>query len=202
MTTIAAVKKSGYVAIAADTLVSAGPMKLSAAYNASHGKILRVGDTFLGMAGWVASQQVLDSLFRFAGGAPSFGSRQDIFEVFRLVHVRLRDEYFLIPRTDPTDAYESSQMNALLVNGAGIFTVGAWRTVTEYERFWAIGSGSEYALGAMHALYEKSNDVLAIAEAAVRAAADFDAATAAPIESHVICLTPAVVEPFDLPLQV
>jgi hypothetical protein len=36
----------------------------------------------------------------------------------------------------------------------------------------------------------------------VSAAADFDAATSAPIESYVICLAPAVVEEFDLLLQV
>ena len=76
------------------------------------------------------------------------------------------------------------------------------RTVNEYERFWAAGSGMEYALGAMHALYDARDDALAIAEAGVRAGIDFDAGSAAPIESHVICLAPAPVGEFDLLLKV
>lgn len=202
MSTVTAVKKNGYVAIAADTLVSAGPMKMSAAYTKTHKKILRVGDSFLGMTGWMVNLQVMESLFRAPGPAPAFANTAEIFDAFRMVHARLRDEYFLNPRSDPTDPYESSQLNVLIANPHGIFTVGSLRTVSEYQSFWAAGSGMEYALGAMHALYEKTADVVAIAEAGVRAAADFDAATSAPIESYVICQAPATVEECDLLLKV
>ncbi|HEX6165012.1 MAG TPA: hypothetical protein VFZ31_16710 [Vicinamibacterales bacterium] len=202
MSTVTAVKKNGYIAIAADSLVSVGPMKMSATYNKTCQKILQVGDSYLGLTGWMVSVQVLDSLFRLAGTPPRLSSPSEIFEVFRVVHVRLRDEYFMNPRTDASDAYEMTQLNVLIANPHGIFTVGGYRTVSEYDRFWATGSGTEYALGAMHALYDKSDDVVAIAEAGVRAAADFDAATATPLESHLIRLAPATVEEFDLPLHV
>lgn len=102
MSTVTAVKKNGYIAIAADTLVSVGPMKMTTTYNKTCRKILRVGDSYLGMTGWMVGVQVLDSLFRLAAAPP----------------------------------------------------------------------------------------------------ADFDAATAAPIESHLIRLAPAAVEEFDLPLHV
>jgi ATP-dependent HslUV protease subunit HslV len=202
VSTVTAVKKNGYIAIAADTLVSVGPMKMTTTYNKTCRKILRVGDSYLGMTGWMVSVQVLESLFRLAGAPARLSTPSEIFEVFRVVHVRLRDEYFMNPRTDAGDAYEMTQVNVLIANPYGIFTVGGYRTVSEYDRFWAAGSGMEYALGAMHALYDKSDDVVSIAEAGVRAAADFDAATAAPIESHLIRLTPATVEEFDLPLHV
>lgn len=202
MSTITAVKKNGYVAIAADTLVSMGPMKMSAAYNKTCRKILRVGDSYLGMTGFMVTVQVLESLFRIAGPPPKLSTPSEIFEVFRLVHARLRDEYFMNPRTDPTDAFEMTHLNVLVANPHGIFTVGGYRTVCEYEKFWASGSGMEYALGAMHALYDKSDDVVSVAESGVRAAADFDGATAVPIESHLIRLAPATVEEFDLPLHV
>lgn len=202
MSTVTAVKKNGYVAIAADSLVSAGPMKMSAAYNKTSRKIVRVGDSFLGLTGFMVSVQVLESLFRMAGSAPPLAGVSDIFETFRIIHTRLRDEYFMNPRTDMSDAYEMTHLNVLIANPHGIFSVGGYRTVCEYEKFWAGGSGMEYALGAMHALYDQSDDVVSIAEAGVRAAADFDAATSAPIESHLIRLTPATVEEFDLPLHV
>lgn len=202
MSTVTAVKKNGYVAIAADSLVSVGPLKMSAAYNKTSRKIVRVGDSFLGLTGFMVSVQVLESLFRMAGSAPSLSSVTEIFEVFRVVHVRLRDEYFMNPRTDASDAYEMTHLNVLIANPHGIFSVGGYRTVGEYEKFWASGSGMEYALGAMHALYDRSDDVVSIAEAGVRAAADFDGATSAPIESHLIRQAPATVEEFDLPLHV
>jgi ATP-dependent protease HslVU (ClpYQ) peptidase subunit len=201
VSTVTAVKKNGYVAIAADTLVSLGPMKMSAAYNKTCRKIVRVGDSFLGMTGFMVTVQVLESLFHMAGPPPKLSTPSEIFEVFRLVHVRLRDEYFMIPRTDPTDAFEMTHLNVLIANPHGIFTVGGYRTVSEYEKFWAAGSGMEYALGAMHALYEQTDDVVLIAEAGVRAAADFDASTSTPIESRLIRLAPATVEEFDLPLH-
>ena len=202
MSTVTAVKKNGYIAIAADTLVSVGGMKMSATYNKTCHKILRVGDSYLGMTGWMVGVQVLESLFRLAGTPPQLSTPSEIFEVFRLVHVRLRDEYFMNPRTDSSDAYEMTQVHVLIANPHGIFTVGGYRTVCEYEQFWAAGSGMEYALGAMHALYSSTDDVVAMAEAGVRAAADFDAATSTPIESHLIRLAPATVEEFDLPLHV
>ena len=40
-----------------------------------------------------------------------------------------------------------------IANAHGIFGVYSMRDVIEYERFWASGSGGDYALGAMHALY-------------------------------------------------
>lgn len=92
MSTVTAVKKNGYVAIAADTLVSVGPIKMSATYNKTCRKIVQVGDT--------------------------------------------------------------------------------------------------------------TDDVVSIAAAGVRAAADFDTATSTPIESHLIRLAPTTVEEFDLPLHV
>jgi len=201
MSTVTAVKKNGYIAIAADSQVSVGPMKISAGYNKTCRKIVRVGDSFVGLTGFMVSVQVLERLFRKAGSAPPLAGVAEIFETFRVIHVKLRDEYFMNPRTDMSDAYEMTHLNVLIANPHGIFTVGGYRTVSEYEKFWASGSGMEYALGAMHALYDKSDDVVSIAEAGVRAAADFDASTSTPIESHLIRLKPATVEEFDLPLH-
>jgi ATP-dependent HslUV protease, peptidase subunit HslV len=184
VSTVTVVKKNGYVAIAADTLLSHGSMKLSADYNRTCSKIVRWGDSFLGMTGWAATQQAIDHAIRTARGQPALASWVEIFEVFRVLHTRLKEESFLNPRTDPSDAFESSQMSVLIANPHGIFSIGSLRTVIEYERFWAAGSGAEFALGAMYASYDTST-ALETAVAGVRAAIEFDAASAAPIEAHV-----------------
>ncbi len=186
MSTVVAVKKNGFVAIAADTLSSMGGLKLSAAYQKNAGKILRVGDSYIGLTGYAVHQQVLEHVFRSAGEAPRFSSVAEIFSALLMLHARLRQDYFLNPRGDQQDPYESTQMNLLIANRFGIFGVGSLRTVTEYERFWAAGSGMEYALGASHALYDRPSDARTIAEAAVSAAADFDSGTDAPVESYVM----------------
>ena len=127
----------------------------------------------------------------------------EIFDVLLVLHQRLRKDYFLNPRGDEHDPYESTQMNMLIANPHGIFGVGSLRTVTEYGRFWASGSGMEYALGAVHALYGRPGDARTIAEAAVTAAIDFDSGSGAPIESHVIRLASpgATVDELELLLR-
>ena len=63
-----------------------------------------------------------------------------------------------IPKEEEDDPYESTQITALIANEHGIFGVYSMREVFEYTRFWAVGSGREFALGAMHALYAPAED--------------------------------------------
>ena len=60
-----------------------------------------------------------------------------------------------MPEEDKEDALESSRMDCLIANPHGIFGVAAHRTVQEFSRFYAYGSGSDYALGAMYSAYER-----------------------------------------------
>jgi len=91
-------------------------------------------------------------------------------------------------------------MTLLIANQHGIFGLYSMRTVLEYERYWASGSGSDYALGAMCAVYEAMADAVAIAETGVRAAIEFDDGCGAPIESHFVPLEPGTqpLEPLEL----
>lgn len=201
MSTITVVKKNGCVAIAADTLASFGTRKLSAPYDRHAGKILQVGSSFLGMTGWGVQQLVLEHLFASAGEPPQLASTAEIFGVLLKLHQRLKQEYFLNPRGSDEDAYESSQLQLMIANRSGIFGVYSNRSVIEFERFWASGSGSDYALGAMYSLYESASNAISIAEAGVRAAIEFDDATGAPIESHALQLSASPVEELELLLK-
>ena len=201
MSTVTVVKKNGVVAIAADTQTSYGPRKVSAAHNKQAQKILKVGQSYLGLTGWAVNQQVLEHMFRTAGEAPAFASVAEIFDLFLSLHVRLKQDYFMSPRGSEFEAYESSQVTLVIANRQGIFGVYPTRDVFEYERFWSIGSGSEYALGAMLTAYDTAGDARAIAEAGVRAGVEFDSSSGAPIESYVVPQAPAAVAELELLLK-
>ena len=133
-------------------------------------------------------RQVLERVFRSVSEPPPLSSVAEIFEALLALHPRLKHEYFLVPRGDDGDAYEASHLNLLIANQHGIFSAHTLRDVTEYERYYALGSGSSYAIGAMHASYLGAGDARAIAVAGVGAAIDFDESTGGPVESHVIPL--------------
>ena len=88
-------------------------------------------------------------------GDLDFSSKAAIFETFRKLHPILKEQHFLNPKEEEDDPYESTQITALIANEHGIFGVYSMREVFEYTQFWAVGSGREFALGAMYALYPK-----------------------------------------------
>jgi ATP-dependent protease HslVU (ClpYQ) peptidase subunit len=62
------------------------------------------------------------------------------------------------------------------------------RDVESFPRFWAIGSGTDYALGAMLVMYARSDEVEEIARAGVEAGAEFDDGSELPVITHVVGL--------------
>ncbi len=191
MTTIVAVRKGTSACIAADTLSSYGETKEQAAYVANHDKLIAVGDAWLGPTGPAAAQHVLTSYFAREGVACDFSGADAIFETATELMRVLKEDYFIIPKEDERDSYESIQMEILIAAPAGIFGVYAQRSVQEYTRFYAFGSGAEYALGAMHASYELHDDPEPVALAGLAAAAEFDGSTGLPHTLRRVELAPA-----------
>ncbi len=80
-------------------------------------------------------------------------------------------------------------MDVLIANPHGIFGVSGHRTVQEFSRFYAYGSGSDYALGALYSAYDDTGrDAEQLARHAVEAAAEFDDGTGLPITSFTVRL--------------
>jgi ATP-dependent HslUV protease subunit HslV len=118
-----------------------------------------------------------------------FSSTIEIFRTWQAFHEVLKDEYFLVTTSDKDDSLESSRFDVQLANPHGIFGVGAHRTVQEYVKFYAIGSGTDVALGAMYGVYDDpKRSAEDIARFAIEAAAEFDDATGLPVMSHSIKL--------------
>ena len=194
MTTIVAVRKNGIAAIAADTLTTFGNTRLPAAMDRSHDKILHIGDSHVGVCGSAAHHLVLANLL---GKSPDvqLNSKEAIFETFRKLHPVLKEECFLNPKEDEEDPYESSQITALIINASGLYGIFSMREVFEYTQYWAIGSGHEFALGAMQHAYSRLDSAADIARAGVEAGIAFDKNSAAPITLYTVTLTPTTTSP-------
>jgi ATP-dependent HslUV protease subunit HslV len=179
MTTCVVVRKNNEIAIASDSLVTFGDTRLSNAYEANE-KIFRVGDSYVTLAGTAAHFPVMRKLLTEMAEECRLGSRDDVFETFSKVHQILKEKYYLNTKEDEEDPYESSQITALIANPHGIFGVYSLREVFSFDRFWGIGSGRNFALGAMHAVYGRLETAREIAEIGVQAGAEFDKSSSAP----------------------
>lgn len=187
MTTIVAVKKNGMVAIAADSLTTFGDTRLGRQYKGEHDKILEIGGSWIGLCGSSAHHLVLSALLPKLEDI-RLGSRMEVYETFRRLHPVLKEQGYLNPKEDEDDPYESSQITALIVNSSGIYGVYSYREVFDYDRFWGIGSGRNFALGAMFAAYDRCKTAADVAKIGVMAGAEFDTATQGPIVLHTVKL--------------
>ncbi len=188
MTTIAVVKKAGKIAIAADTLTKWGPGKESAHYIVNHSKLLQVGESWLAVSGNATFKHVLDDWYAHPTRRnTSLRSAQEIFTAWQKLHKVLKEDYYLRPEEQQEDALESSRMDVLIANPYGIFGVSGMRTVQEYARFYAYGSGTEIALGALYASYDRPDlDARQLPLQAIEASAEFDDGTGLPVETRVM----------------
>ena len=180
MTTIVVVKKGGVAVIAGDTLTTFGSTRLASVHDAAPEKLLKHGDSYFGIAGSAAHQLVLETLL-LKHPEFKFNSRAQIYESFRKIHPILKEEAFLNPKEEEDDPYESSQLTALVVNATGIYGVYSMREVFEFDKFWSIGSGRDFALGAMYATYKGRRSAEDIARIGVLAGAEYDTGTGLPM---------------------
>lgn len=181
MTTCVVVRKNNQIAIAADSLVTFGDTRLSSAYEVNQ-KIFPIGGSYVTLAGTAAHFPVMRKLLTDMGEQCKLGNRDEVFTTFSRVHQILKENYFLNTKEDEDDPYESSQITSLIANPQGIFGVYSYREVFSFDRFWGIGSGRNFALGAMYAAYDGTHDARAIAEIGVKAGAEFDKSSAAPFQ--------------------
>ena len=181
MTTCVVVKKNKQIAIAADSLVTFGDTRLSNVYEANT-KIFQVGESWITLAGTAAHFPVMRKLLTELGADCKLATRDEVFDTYSKVHEILKEKYFLNTKEDEDDPYESSQITSLVANPYGIFGVYSYREVFSFDRFWGIGSGRNFALGAMYATYDSVQSARELAEIGVKAGAEFDKSTSGPFQ--------------------
>jgi ATP-dependent protease HslVU (ClpYQ) peptidase subunit len=189
MSIVVVVKKAGKAVIASDSLYSHGSTTIKAEYLTNRSKIHKLGESLVGVVGATAHESVLNHLFEKHKSKLSFSSEKNIFQTYLRMHPILKEEYFLnTSEGNDDDEYESSQIDALIANPNGIFGIYTWREVYEFEKFWALGSGRDYALGSLYSVYESFDEPEKIAEIAVKAACEFDDGCGLPLTLHSVIL--------------
>lgn len=189
MTTVVVVRKGDQVAIGSDSLVTFGDTRLAHGYE-ENDKLFQIGESWIGMAGTTAHFPVLRrALNSLSPDDLQLGSRDEVFDTFLKLHPRLKETFFLNPKEEDADPYESSQFTVVIANASGIYGVYSYREVFEFNRFWGIGSGRSFALGAMHAVYDKARSAREVAEIGLRAGCEFDKNSDGPVKLQVLKLT-------------
>lgn len=153
MSVVCAAIKNGEIAIACDTQISFGSTTVTSTHIANSNKLHRVNDSIIGIVGWNTLADMVDHLILKRADCFKFSSRMEIYTTMLELHAIMKKEYFLSPKTsDNKQPVESSQFNAIIINPKGLFEITKLREVNEYRQFWSVGSGRQYALGAMHAI--------------------------------------------------
>ncbi len=170
-----AIEKNGELIVAADTLTSFGHTKVPPALHAAQ-KVRRIGGAYLASTGWGLYENILDDVLARRGRV-SLGTSAQIFSFFLRLWTDLHKKYSFV--NDQIDEKESGPFGNLdstflVANRSGIYYVGPDMSVTQVQRYFAIGSGAQFALGALHALHDSRLGAEAVARRAVAAAIAFD----------------------------
>jgi ATP-dependent HslUV protease, peptidase subunit HslV len=178
VTTIAVARKGATIAIGSDSLVTFGDTRLTHSYEANE-KVFKVAGSYVGVAGTAAHFPVLKRLLTTMPEV-KLDSRDGVFDTFMRAHAQLKEQYFLNTKEDDDDPYESSQLTALIANASGIYGIYSYREVFSFDRFWAIGSGRHFALGAMVSVFRRARTAREVVLAGVAAGTEFDKNSAGP----------------------
>ena len=172
---IVVVKKNGTVSIGGDTYASASILqKMPPEYVRNTEKIFSVGSSFLGTDENEAVLAALQQYFASKTKKPTFRNDAGIFTEFVDIHRFLKDEYFLQSTSRNDGPFEPIGFNTLIANQYGIFGAFSHHAVIEYSRFYAIGRGSEYALGALEAVFEREKSSEDLVHIALEVSAQFE----------------------------
>ncbi|MEM7699915.1 MAG: hypothetical protein AAF236_16080 [Verrucomicrobiota bacterium] len=182
MSVIAAVRKNGVTAIACDGLASLGSLKIRSDNCPNTGKLVKTDTWIAGVVGWAVMQDTLEHLSHSKPELFDFSSRQKVFDTLLRIQPVLEDEYFLETKEDDEQPVSSSQLTALVVTPDSIFEIESYRAVFQYNKYWAVGAGDRFALGALHALYDTVDDAEELARRAVAAACYFHNSCELPVD--------------------
>ena len=134
MSTVTIVRKEGKIAIAADTLVKWSTEKNSAKYVVNHNKILKVGNNYIAVTGQTSGYNALSHYFSRKEEV-KLNTVDEIFDTWVTLHQALKDNYHLDTTGDSETGFEPMNISVLIANPSGIFAVGSYRDVQEFDKF-------------------------------------------------------------------
>jgi len=167
--------------MAADSLVTLGDRRIPTASLAVQ-KIRQVGEALVALAGWNVYDDVLTDYLTSRRGV-RLKTRTEVFAFFNEFWKALHKDYaFVNDSVEASDSpFGSLDSTFLVQNASGIFVVTSDMGVLPFDRFYAIGSGAPYSLGALEAIYDSELDAEAIARQAVDIAIRLDTSCDGPV---------------------
>jgi ATP-dependent HslUV protease, peptidase subunit HslV len=168
---IVAVKKNGVTCIGGD--VSVGASDIHPEHLQGVEKILPVGDSYLGIEPTPNAYWALKRYFQEKKDPICFASVGEIFREFLFLHQALKNDYDFSLSSFRKEPFERLNFQTLLINRYGIFLISQFHCVFEYTKFYAIGEGSDYALGALEARYNQRGSAEDLVRIGLEVAANF-----------------------------
>lgn len=175
MTAIVAVRKGKKAVIASDSLTSFGNRRVTPE-NYSAIKIRKVGNSYIALSGYTLYKNILDDYLKDRKSV-KLHSKEAIYKFVLKFWKDLKDKYTFVNDQSGGKYQPFADLSSsfLILNESGIYTIDSNMTVTQFEQYYAIGSGSSYCLGALHALYKTKRSAKEIAKGAIAASIAFDA---------------------------
>ncbi|MHC5006857.1 MAG: hypothetical protein ACYTGF_05800 [Planctomycetota bacterium] len=174
MSIVVAVTKNDRTVMAADSLNVFGQERIPID-NAKATKIRRIGPALMAVTGWSVYANILDDLLADVK-TPPLRDEREIFSFFLDLWRDLHERYpFVNDQPHQKDSpFGDLDASFLVANAAGIYKVSQDSSVCRFEKYYAVGSGCVYALGALHQIYEQDEDAAGLARRAVETAIEFD----------------------------
>jgi len=181
MSIVVAVTKHDRTVMAADTQSSFGTKVLP---QDNYAKIRRVGSSLLGRVGWGIYENILDEVLA-QRDPPGLDDAPQIFRFFTDLWKVLHKRYSFVNDQAKHKGSPFGDLGGSFVvaNRQGIFYVAPNLGVSRFKQYYAIGTGADFSLGALHQLYDQQDDVEQIARAAVQTAEAFNVNCGGEIES-------------------
>jgi ATP-dependent HslUV protease, peptidase subunit HslV len=176
MSVIAAVRKARRLIIAADSQDNFGDLR-PPSDNHIAVKIRHVDTAWVGCSGWAIYDDLLAHYLRKRSVKTNLNSRDEIFDFFLKFWRAIRTDYPFVneqSRSEDKTPFADLDATFLIASPGGIFLVSSNMSVSCFAKYYAIGSGGDYALGALHALYDEVPDPKILAERAIAAAKAYD----------------------------
>lgn len=189
MSTLVVVRKDAEATIASDSLFCQGTIKVSPANKVNHHKIHQFKDAYIGFTGWSVFHNIFESIIEKYPDVIDLRSRSHIFNTFQELHRILKEDYHIDTNEKGDHPLESSQWDCLIVCPVGIFAVGSMREVLEYQKYWADGSGMQFALGSMQSTYNLFVSSAEIARSAIEASCELDDGSGLPVQIFTVTLS-------------
>ncbi len=190
MSVVIAVRKGNEIVLASDLQSNFGDFTVPPS-NHRASKVRKIGASLLGSTGWGLYDNILDD-YLARQQAVDLADETSIFGFFVQFWKELHQVYSFVNDQCAGDESPFGDLDATFLVGSrrGIFYVSGNMSVSRFEQYFAIGSGADFALGALHALYSEKKDARFLARKAAEAALEFDTKCGGGIEFQKIKVRP------------